>query len=273
MIDIDRRYRSTWDARTIAHVVGIGKTTVAKILREARGPRPTRARVPHVRRTHFTRRDVMYSSEYIDLGGRKLLKTLDEASGYKLGWDMAGEETAESLVSHARGIIERMGRKPLIWKFDHGAAGKSAVFKRFLAENGIVAYPTAPRAPWTNGRTERDNKEVRNWLIPMEGRLEGQELERDIDEGMLMLNYVKPRAVLEYRSSASTYFSMPGIEELDRRRFAAELVELKNQFGESRNSERVHRRAVRTLMQKWGLYEEWERSENVKRLGAGYVSN
>lgn len=254
-------------------MVGIGHTTAAKILREARGPRPKRARAPHVRRTRFLRRDVMWSSDYVDQGGRKLLKTLDEASGYKLGWDMEKCETAEGLVAHARGIIERMGRKPLLWKFDHGPAGESAMFKRFLAENGITAYATAPRAPWTNGRTERDNREVRNWLIPVEGRLEGQALERDIDEGMLMLNYVKPRAVLGYRTSASTYFSMPGIGELDCRRFAAELVELKNQFGESRDSERVNRKAVRMLLQKWGLYEEWERSENVKRLGVGYVSN
>ena len=186
---------------------------------------------------------------------------------------MAGSETAQSLVAHARQIIERMGRKPLVWKFDHGPAGKSVMFKRFLAENGIAAYATAPRAPWTNGRTERDNKEVRNWLIPVEGRLTTDEIERDIDEGMLMLNYVKPRAVLGYRSSASVYFSMPGIENLDRRGFITELVEQKSQFGESRDSERVNRKVLRMLMQKWGLYQEWERSENVKRLGAGYVSN
>jgi len=59
VIELDERYRSSWDARSIAHVVGIGHTTVAKILREKRGPRPRRRRLPHDRRTSFLRRDVM----------------------------------------------------------------------------------------------------------------------------------------------------------------------------------------------------------------------
>ena len=40
VLALDRRYRSTWDAHAIAHVVKLSHTTVAKILREFRGPRP-----------------------------------------------------------------------------------------------------------------------------------------------------------------------------------------------------------------------------------------
>lgn len=273
MIELDKRYRSSWDVRSIAHVVGIGHTTVAKILREERGPRPRRVRPSHDRRTSFLRRDVMWSSDFMAVGGFKLLKTLDEMSRFKLAWNIVPTETAASVVEHARQLIERMGRKPLAWKFDHGSAFMSKEFQTFLAQHEIVPYAIPPRAPWANGRTERDNKEIRNWLIPVEKQLlSAAELERDIDEGMLALNYVKPRAVLGFTTSASTYFAESGIEEPDRKRFIAELVLLKNNFNESSSSERVHRKAVRVLLQKWGLYAEWLRSENVNRLEAGYVS-
>lgn len=274
MIEIDTRYHSSWDVRSIAHVVGIGHTTVANILREERGPRPRPARPSHDRRTSFARRDVMWSSDFTELPGKsKLLKTLDEMSRFKLAWQIEPSETAASVVEHARQLLERMGRKPLVWKFDHGSAFTSREFQAFLEKNDIVPYVIPPRAPWANGRTERDNKEIKNWLIPVENsKLDVTKLDREIDEGMLMLNYVKPRAVLGFRTSAAVYFAKPEIETLDHKRFIAELVELKNQFNESRFRERAHRKAVRMLLQKWGLYAEWERSENVKRLEADYVS-
>lgn len=274
MIELDERYRSSWDARSIAHVVGIGHTTVAKILREKRGPRPRRRRLPHDRRTSFLRRDVMWSSDFTEVPGKKkLLKTLDEMSRFKLGWEIVPSERAADVVEHARQLIARMGRKPLVWKFDHGSAFMSHAFQSFLAQNEIVPYPIAPRAPWANGRTERDNKEIKNWLIPVEKSLKNtEELDADVDDGMLMLNYVKPRAVLGFRTSASAYFAKPAVEELDRSQFIVELNALKNQFDESRWSERVHRKAVRTLLQRLGLYEEWVESENVKRLDEVHVS-
>ena len=63
VIDIDQRYRSSWDVRAIAHVVKISPTTVADILRDVRGPRPQLARHPHRGRTCFIDRDVMWSSK------------------------------------------------------------------------------------------------------------------------------------------------------------------------------------------------------------------
>lgn len=274
MIELDRRYRSSWDARSIAHVVGISPSTVATILREERGPRPKRARPSHERRTRFLRRDVMWSSDFVELpDGRKLCRTMDEMSRFRPGWDPAASESAESAASHAEGVIKRMGRTPLVWKYDHGSAFTSDKFQDVLARYGIVPYPIAPRAPWANGRTERDNRELRNWLIPVESKqLKPEELDRDVDDGMMMLNYVKPRAVLKFNTSAKTYFEAPGIEKLDRERFIAELVALKNQFGESRSSERVHRKAVRVVLQRWGLYEEWSEAESVNRLEAAHVA-
>lgn len=272
IIELDQRYRSTWDVHAIAHVVGIGATTVAKVLREFRGPRPKRHKPPHTRRTRFLYRNVMWSSDFVRIGwGWLLLRTMDEMSGYILGWDLVRSENAAAVVEHAESILERMGRAPLVWKYDHGSAFTSEVFQGLLEHYKIVPYPIAPRSPWVNGRTERDHQEVLNWLIPFQGRNLGREgLEREIDEGMWVRNFIKPRACLGFRKSAEVYFSEEAAltaENEIRGWLERELVEQKCLLGTSdpaevyeikKSEERFHRKAVRAALQKLGLYEEWD---------------
>ncbi len=270
VIELDRRYRSTWDVRSIAHVIGIGHNSVAKIVRAARGPRPKKTERPHNGRTHINYRDVMWSSDFLAIPGGKLLKTLDEMSIYKLGWDIVDSESAEELVKHAEGIVGSMGRAPLVWKFDNGGAFKSQMFQDFLAKHKIIPYPIPPHAPWVNGRTERDNQEIENWLLTLEGReISREELRREVDEGMLILNYVKPRAVLGYRKSAEVYLNGDGAtEEMDREWLALNLEDIKCQLGWNGWAEnrRIHRKAVRQLLLKWTLLEEWEEVPEDARI-------
>ncbi|MGH7635464.1 MAG: DDE-type integrase/transposase/recombinase, partial [Gemmatimonadaceae bacterium] len=264
VVELDERYRSSWDVRAIAHVTGVGKSSVAKILSAARGPRPKAREKPHNRRTRFLARDVMWSSDFVEQpDGRKLLKTLDEASRYRLAWDAARSETADAVVGHARRLIERMGRVPLVWKYDHGSCFTGKSFQALLAEHGIAGYPIPPRAPWANGRTERDHKEINNWLAPIE-HIEGAALDRDVDEGMLMLNFIKPRAVLGYKTSAKAYFEDAGVEREKILAFRRQLAEI---LGGSRN-ENLRRRAIRTILAELGLYEEWLQAEK----GSGSVN-
>ena len=272
VVELDRRYRSTWDARAIAHVVGISAATVAKILREVRGPWPRRAKAKHTRRTRFMRRDVMWSSDFMRLGwGWLLLTTMDEMSGHLLGWDLVHSENAVAVIEHAESILARMGRAPLVWKFDHGSAFMSEVFLGLLEHHEIVPYPIAPRSPWVNGRKERDHQEVHQWLIPLQGREVGrEELEREIDECMLLRNYVKPRACLGFRKSAEVYFSEDAALDVDgelRGWLAHGICEVKALSGAAdpdeayeikKSGERLHRKAVKEALQKLGLYEEWD---------------
>ena len=272
ILALDRRYRSTWDTHTIAHVVRLSHTTVAKILLEFRGPRPKRAKQPHTRRTKFLRRDVMWSSDFVRVGwGWLLLVTMDEHSGYILGWDLVHSEQAMAVVEHAESILARMGRAPLVWKYDHGSAFTSDVFQGLLDDCKIVPYPIPPRSPWVNGRKERDNQEVHNWLIPLEGhKISRDQLDREIDEGMLIRNFVKPRSCLGFRKSAEVYFSEDAALDVDdevREWFAQSLCDAKFELGVpdpdevyeiEKSGERLHRKAVRLAMQKEGLYEEWD---------------
>lgn len=273
VIELDRRYRSSWDVRAIAHTIGgISHQTVAAILKEIRGPRPRRSEMPHIKRTRFFFRDAMWSSDFVHLpDGRLLLKTQDEASRYRLGWNPSPTETAEAVVAHAESIVQRMGRVPLIWKYDHGSGFTSDLFGDFLESKKIIPYPTHPRSPWTNGRVERDHQEILNWLLAVEGLgLTLEQWDREIDEGMLTLNFIKPRAVLEFKVSANVYFNMRGLDdwsETDRLHFCMNVEDLKTQIT-MRNKESIHRKAVRIALQEWKLYEEWE----IKPKEAGSVN-
>jgi len=274
ILEIDRANRSTWDTRSIASVVGISHSSVAKVLAEERGLRPKRKAPPHTGRTKVLRRDVFWSSDFTWLPGRRrLLKTLDEHSRYRPGWDIC-PETAEAVVAHAEGLVACMGRAPLVWKYDHGSAFTSDKFQSFLARYGVIGYPTQRRAPWTNGRTERDNREIKNWLVPVADEVSDSELEREVRDGMLMLNNFKPRAVLGYKTSASVYHKCNGIGHLNRQEVFKLLEEVKCGLAPLKG-ERLHRKAVRELLKRLGLYEEWElggTAESVNRISQENVS-
>lgn len=278
VVTMDRQYRSTWDARAIAHEVKISPTTVQSILLEVRGPRPRPVEVPHTCRTAFLRRDVMWSSDFWDKlpGGRHLITTLDEMSDYRVGWEGPVAETAEVVVRHAEGCIRRMEQAPLVWKYDHGTQFTSKRFQQLLADYRIVAYPIPCRSPWVNGRNERDHQEIQRWMIPVPADIMDEALEKEADEGMRMLNFIKPRQCLGYRTSAEVYFTAPGIEDIDREAFIRSIEYLKLDMG-GHSGERLHRRAVRLALQQWRLYEEWDvqprEAKFVNRSGGSNVAN
>ena len=100
------------------------------------------------------------------------------------------------------------------------------------------------------------------------------ELEREIREGMLMLNNLKPRAVLDFKTSASIYHNSVGIAHLDRQEIRRKLEETKCSL-EPLKGEKLHRKAARELLKRLGLYEEWEvdgTAESVNRISQANVS-
>ena len=202
----------------------------------------------------------MWSSDFKELPRKRyLLKTLDETSRFRLGWEVLAAETAEATVRHAEDLLRRAGHAPLVWKYDHGSQFMSGAFQGFLKYHEIVPFPIPPRAPWANGRTERDNKEVQNWLIPVwDKNLTDAELEKDVDEGMWMLNYIKPRMVLGYQTSAQVYFAKESmIEDGGRDYILDQLQQIKDRLWPM-SGERLQRKAVRMWLQQMGVYEEWE---------------
>ena len=162
-----------------------------------------------------------------------------------------------------------------------------------LMEYKAVPYSIVPCSAWIYVRTLRDLREVQNWLIPLAGRELGrEELDRAVDDEMLVRNFIKPRACLGFRKSAEVYFGTDAVlhaaEEV-REWLAQGICEVKALLGSAdpeeayeikKSGERLHRKAVRQTLQKLGLYEEWDtaapkgppEAEVVNRTGAANVS-
>jgi transposase InsO family protein len=255
VIEIDKRYRYTWSLKAIGRITGTSVGSVAKIRRMVDGEKPKVSKRSHKCRTKFLKTDVMWSSDFMELPDkRELIKTIDETSRFRLGWDISKTATAESAVRHAENILHRMQKIPLIWKYDHGSAFTSGLFQEFLREHHILPYPIPPRSPWAQGRIERDNREIQMWLAPLK-ELTAEEWEREIDEGMFMLNFLKPREVLGFKTSAKVYFNSDGIESIDRCQFISDVEKMSEEL--DLNGEKKMRKAMRLIMLKWGLCQEW----------------
>jgi IS30 family transposase len=218
----------------------------------------------------------MWSVDFMELDDKRLLiKTLDEHSTYRTGCDRVDSETAACAVAHMKKAIETMGEKPLLLKIDHGSAFMSGAFMDFLEEQGILPYPTKPRAPWTNGRTERDNQEIHNWLIPVvERRLPNEILDLDLQDGLIHLNHIKPRAILNFRTASEAYFNGPSVPNETRQEFLQEASQHKHLLRET-GGEKIWRNKIRQLLMKWKLYEEWDITEGptVNRSESLNVAN
>ncbi len=64
----------------------------------------------------------------------------------------------------------------------------------------IRKKPLALPSPRFTGRGEERGLTCDQW-------------DREIDEGMMTLNFIKPRAVLEFKTSTQAYFNMPGLDD------------------------------------------------------------
>ena len=103
-----------------------------------------------------------------------------------------------------------------------------------------------------NGRTERDNQEIQNWLLPLHGRtISQEELSLELNEGMLMLNCVKPRAVLGFQRSAEVYLNCLGVADMDREHLALDIYCAKQKMAPDceKVSLAIHRRAVKSRLE------------------------
>lgn len=251
--------RGTWDARAMAvYVTGISHGTVAKIVNGIRDTVPAKKEPKHDGRTRFLRVGAMLSSDGVMVGRDKVfLTTIDEKSGKTVGYDLCRRENAEYVEEHMRKIVSKTGQRPMVWKHDNGPGFKSEKCQGFLKKNGIVAYPTRGYAPWTNGRVERNNKDLQGWFSTVDvERMSENEVENEAAQFVYLQNYVKPRAVLGYRTADSVYRSEQGISEDERERFIREVAAIK-----AGDATMKHRKAVKTALRNLGFYEEWTEAE------------
>lgn len=216
-LEIYRRYGGTWGAETISLALGgrISPYTVRRtLLSERAGERQAGvARTPRLAFLRWREPDFAWSTDWtICRVGRKeyfLLLLMDEATRFWLGWALLdrapGTSEAAALLSDA---FRRYRGRPLLLKSDRAGAFMSSEWRAFLAAEGIVHCRGRPGVPQDQAVIERQIREVKAW-VACQASDTAEELERCVREGILMLNFLKPRRVLDGRTPGAAYFGSP----------------------------------------------------------------
>lgn len=212
-IEIYLRYKGTWCAETISMALKgmLSAVTIRKII------------APHrsVVNTPITREkpescvlktaelpNVVWSVDWTEykIRGKKffILFFLDEASRFYLGWYIfTASPTGNDVTECLRDILARYEARPFIIKSDRAKVFSCAQWLGLLMRNGITSHKIRPHCPQDQGVIERGMREIKTWLRA--NNPGSEELALCLDEGMFMLNFLKPKIVLSAATPASVY--------------------------------------------------------------------
>lgn len=213
-IEIYLRYKGTWSAETISMALKgkLSATTIRKVIapyRSSSVKEVSEKKSACVLKTAAAP-NIVWSVDWTEykVRGKKffVLLFIDEASRFYLGWYIftsspTGKDTAECL----RDLLARYEARPFIVKSDRAKAFMCFEWLEMLKSNGISHHKIRPHCPQDQGVVERGMREVKLWLRAT-SVFNGKQLETCLDDGMFMLNFLKPRIVLDGETPAKVYF-------------------------------------------------------------------
>lgn len=212
-VEIYLRYKGTWCAEIIfmalKGMLSVG--TIRKII------------APHRRIMDFivnrSRREscvlktailpnIVWSVDWTEfkIRGKKffILLFMDEASRFYLGWYIfTSRPTGNEVTDCLRDILVRYEARPFLLKSDRAKVFSCAQWLGLLMRNGITPHKIRPHCPQDQGVIERGMREVKTWLKA--NNLTSEALPACLDEGMFMLNFLKPKMVLNAATPAAVY--------------------------------------------------------------------
>jgi len=228
-IEIYLRYKGTWGAETIALSLGkrLNPGTIRKAIKPYRGQWDTRPvpdeRPPRPQPAPPAAPNQVWAIDWTEykVRGKKFFigVVIDEASRFFLGWEIWDRAPRQREVCRLmRDVFGRYRGLPVILKSDRAKVFSSRRWERFLACHGVAPVRGRPHCPQDQGVIERGIREVKAWLRANRP-MTRQALGHDFDEGMLMLNFLKPRVVLGGGTPARAHFLGIGGERTSARPF------------------------------------------------------
>jgi transposase InsO family protein len=185
-----------------------------RLAREVRAE-VNRERRSQILRYEFLFPDVAHSIDFQDMprdfpGGAKryLVRILDECTRLTLRKALTDHKGAGMGYVFVRDHL-RAGQCPLLFKYDWEFAVPQ--FEQLLLDHRIVPLPSPRRYPQHNGKMERSNKDVQQWLGVFDGcDFWGyNELETELGFCFEQLDDVEARAMFGGRTRRQAYDQMP----------------------------------------------------------------
>jgi len=183
-------------------------------------------------RYEFTHPDVAHSLDFVQLppgtqypGRRYMIRILDDCTRCTL-WKAITKHKgmyvgAEAVRKHFEG-----GCIPLLFKFDLEFAHSE--FEKLLLAHQVVPLPNPPRYPQANGKNERANKDVRNWLQSFgpEQDWTTAELQKELQFCITEFDELTERAMFGGTSRRKAYDSMERAK-VDRAAFLKDAIDFR----------------------------------------------
>lgn len=168
---LDLRAKTGWGENRIADEIGIGHTTINKILNKNNLTKDYQSKKKRVKYIRF-QRDHSNSLWQIDHSDQKikdkwLISIIDDCSRYSLGLFAVNRVTTEIVTKLLGDLIKKYGKPKQILS-DNGSAyglkSKHSKFDRWCRRNGIEHIRSAVHSPTTCGKIERLFQTIKNEL-------------------------------------------------------------------------------------------------------------
>ena len=214
-LEIYLRYKGTWSAETISMALKgrLSAPTIRKIIAPYKrdGQIQTHEKANGYVLKTAVEPNIVWSVDWTEfkVRGKKffILLFMDEASRFYLGWYVfVSHPTGKDVAECLRDVLARYEARPFILKSDRARAFLCSEWLGVLTKNNIVHHKIRPHCPQDQGVIERGMREIKQWLR-VNDVSNNEELGACLDEGMLMLNFLKPKIVLNAATPAKVYFS------------------------------------------------------------------
>jgi hypothetical protein len=209
--------RRTWKTPTVyaAYQGLIPRRVIARTIAEERRAQ-NQIRRQAAQRYEFAAPDVAHSVDLLFAPlGQRLLRLQDEFARYELQHESRPAWLTEDVTRWVERVFMEW-KPPFVMKHDRGGELRSDYFQAMLRANKVIALPSPARRPQYNGKHERQNQHVQDWLHPLaRSGLTRDEWLNEMRLASEDLNELRPRGILGNRTPHQVYFSTAPLS-LDR---------------------------------------------------------
>lgn len=153
-------------------------------------------------------------------GRRYVLAAGDAAVPYRTSLSLVERYDGPAVATSIERDLDEHGA-PLVWRMDRASCHTTPEVLDILDSRGVLLLQGPPRHPGYYGQLERQNREHRAWLGPLEG-LPAEQLEDELPRLMRAVNVLWRRPTLGYGTAAQLWTNRPELDD-DRISLRAEV--------------------------------------------------
>jgi transposase InsO family protein len=202
---LEIRNKTGWGENKISDEIGIGHTTVNKILRQSKLINPPKKKKKRAKYIRFQRDhpNIMWQIDHSDqkVKDKWLISVIDDCSRFSLGLFAVNSVTTEVVTKLLDDLIKKYGKPEQILS-DNGSAyglrSKHSKFDRWCRRRGILHIRSGVHSPTTCGKVERLFQTIQNEL---------QFSNNNLELFRMRYNHFRRHASLNKKTPSDIYFA------------------------------------------------------------------